>query len=343
MMRALFVLVAAVLGLTLLERTLAQRSGEGEADSIATLMDAEERARVSANVAAVKLKLPGMRETLLFARTQGEWRCLSLAQAPASTRAIQDVVDALFAARGLVVASGSDVQPYGLAPEDRTELSFHGTRVLSAEDADTLVTVHVGRGAGSGIDVGTFATIVREDKGTILALDGELARRLAPRPGTGLPSLLDPHVVPASWSTRAQGPRRIRVERLGAPAYTLEQDGELWKLVPSRGETRACHRLLARGYTLFLARIPFAAVLPKNTESGLDSPRGIVTVTPVQGDDLVLELGDVLPDGSVIVRNNDTGNVFAIEGDIVPLLFPEPDALVDPERGNPWDPYLRGR
>jgi len=344
--RTIVALAALLLGLTMFDRVWVTQNSD---TWLGKLLTDAERERVGENVAAVKLLQPGAPEPLVFARVRGEWRCLSLASAPASTRAIQAVVDALFAARGLTLVritadeSAERDATYGLATGDRFEVSFHGTQVLSAPDADTLLAVQIGR-EEAGRDR-SFARVT--GRSTIFALDRDLRSLLASDPRTGLPALLDPHVVPASWSTRARGPRRIRVERLGAPAYELELDDERWFLVEGdgieSGRRRECHRLLARGYTLFLARTPFVAVLPKDAArtSGLDSPRGIVRITPVEGDELLLTLGDATAPGVIAIENSETGNVFAIDAGIAALLLPEPDALLDPSRGNPWDPYLR--
>lgn len=350
-MRTIVALAVLLAGLVALDRALARSSGSGETDALRTLLDDGERARVGANVAAVKLREPGSETPYLFARVGGEWRCMTLAGAPASTRAIQNVVDELFAARGLVLAEGdADTRPYALDPLESYEVSFHGTQVLTAADADTLLAVctgRTGRASRPGNRSTTFASVVRDggrDLGPILALDRDLEALLAPNPATGYPALLDPHVVPAAWSTRAEGPRRIRVERLGAAPYTLELEGERWFVAADGDETepRECRHLLARGFTLFLARVPFAAVLPKSAAatSGFDSPRGLLTVTPVRGDELVLTLGDATPSG-IAILNGETGNVFAIAAEIVPLLLPPEESLLDPTRGNPWDPYLR--
>jgi hypothetical protein len=338
------VLAALAAALAGLERTRAAERDTGP-EIRALLTDAE---RAEMTVAAVTLRGDDG-SGLIYARSGGVWRCLSVDGAIARTDLVQALIDAATRARGVVRSrEPADPEAYGLGARGLV-LGLHGPGVAKQEDRDLLFELEL----GASLPQEDASYVRRPGRPEVLAVDDDLRARV-PWAGPGsLPPLLDPYVIPASWAEEAEAVLRVLLERTSGPGFDLEasfappdlvQAGAPrvgWRLTSAEG-TADVHPVLASAYGLFLQRAPWSALADPASagELGLDDPAFRITLTPRRGPPYVLLGGAALSDGSVPVSNPQTGQLFLVGPAAARLLVPEPALLLDPSSGNPFDEFL---
>jgi len=295
--RPLTVLALALLVLALAERWLAGRDEAAararvRAGTLFTLDEASELRKLP----AVTLELPGERHR--YGRLDGEWRCLSLFDAPCDARAVQELIDAVVQAEGLVLARSVEEAPrYGINTPETRRIVLQGPGAARAPGGDVRATLEVGAGNGQA----SFAR--RLGTKEIWSLSSDLGARLAQRVAPELPPLLASSLVPASRREASGG--IVRVERQGAGGTLVlarrereldpaqMQPGTLpwtWVLDPGPGE------VVDEGFESLvnaLETLSYVGVLDPATKGalGLDAPLATITFRPREGAPLVLAFG----------------------------------------------------
>lgn len=305
----------------------------------------------------------GGREPYRFARSRGVWRCLTHFGLVADEAQIYALINGVLEARGAVRAvdldaGDSDLDAYGLGPDGSVRITLHGRDILKREDEDVLFAFEVGRPLARG---GSFARV--DDGSRVIELDRDLAAglRFTSRPVTGLatPPLADLHVIPNAWPGFQSGIDRVFVDRADGTGFELRRevlDGPPDPMQPGGGapskwvivdaetdEPEDAHPVLAMGFELFLARAEFAAPIDPRTvsESDLTRPDAILTIQPVEGEAVQVRFLREGLTGERVVIDGFSQTAVQVDRQIVDLLLPDIEQLVDPSRGNPWDPYLR--
>ncbi|HVS64343.1 MAG TPA: Gldg family protein [Thermoanaerobaculia bacterium] len=186
----------------------ADRGAGDLTDRLGSLLPASEREGLTVAVIRVDDGALGQQ---LYARDRGLWRCPTWRNALARPIALEGLVRAVFEAQGRVDASG------GPSSQELTRLSLHGPDfVQDTAGRDELFAAEIGGFAPGG------RSYVRRDDGRVWLVDRDLRAALGSPPAPGVPSLVDPAVVPEAWWT-TWGPRLERVE--------VERDGASWSMV----------------------------------------------------------------------------------------------------------------
>lgn len=344
MRRALLVLSALVLLLGAADAWLGAREARQrtERQRVGALFTREE--------ASALRKLPALRieaagEAFAYGRVAGEWRCLSYHQAPADGRALQEFLDALLAAEGIVhTRDTAEAVSYGINAPETIRVSLQGPRALQDPGGDVQATLEIGRTLGEREGCFVRRKGTREVWAIAADLRAMLERRLAP----ALPPLLAPSVVPESFLAEG-GATRIEVTRPGG-SYALErreraldpaaaQPGDLpWYWVLAQGEEE--HELEApvvEGYVGLLEHLPYVAVL-EPTERAAET----IALRLVErgGHELRLALG--APGAAGVALALEPGpTLYRVEARFLELVAPAPEALrrAYPE-GDPWSAAL---
>lgn len=304
-MKSALLTLATLVALSLAaDRWLATRAADAAhaRQRVGTLFTLEEAAELR-KLPALTLELPGERHR--YGRIGGEWRCLSLFDAPADGRAVQALIDAVVGAEGLVHAREvADAPRYGINVPATARIALQGP--AAAQGGDVRAVLEVGLGNGQGC----FAR--RQGTKEIWSLAGDLRATLAQRLAPGLPPLLAPALVPARWREESGG--IARVERTGADGtLVLErreraldpataQPGMLpwtWVLAPGAGE------VVADGLERYVERLEaldYVGVLDPAARGGLglEPPLARVTLVPRTGAPLVLAFGARDEDGAPV-------------------------------------------
>jgi hypothetical protein len=328
---ALLSLTALVALFFAADRWLAARS---EASALArqrvgTLFTLDEAAELR-KLPAVTLELPGERHR--YGRLAGEWRCLSLFDAPADGRAVQGLIDAVVGAEGLVHSRAvADAPRYGINVPTTARIVLQGPG--AAQGGDVRAVLEVGAGHGQG------CFVRRQGTKEIWSVAGDLATTLAARLAPGIPPLLAPTLVPARWREESGG--IVRVEREGAgETLVLErrereldpataQPGTLpwtWVLAPGAGEVEH------EGFESFVTRLEslaYVAVLEPATraELGLEPPLARVTLVPRTGSPLVLAFG-ARDERGAPVWVEASGTLYRVESSALDGVFAPRAALL---------------
>jgi hypothetical protein len=292
---ALLVLAALVALFLAADRWLAARAA-GSAlarQRVGTLFTLAEAAELR-KVPALTLELPGERHR--YGRIAGEWRCLSLFDAPADGRALQGLIDTVVGTEGLVHTREVAAAPrYGINVPETARIFLQGP--AAAQGGDVRAALEVGAGNGQGC----FAR--RQGTKEIWSVAGDLRATLAQRVAPGLPPLLAASLVPAKWREESGG--IVRVERAGAgePLVVERRERELdpttmqpgmlpwtWVLAPGADE------VVEDGFERFVGRLEnlaYDGVLDPKTRAGLglEPPLARVTLVPRSGAPLVLAFG----------------------------------------------------
>lgn len=288
----LAVLVAVCLGA---DRWLAARAESAalSRQRVGTLFTLAEAAELR-KLPALTLELPGERHR--YGRVAGEWRCLSLFDAPADARAVQGLIDAVVGAEGIVHAREVAAAPrYGINVPETVRIFLQGP--AAAQGGDVRAVLEVGTGNGQGC----FAR--RQGTKEIWSVAGDLGATLAQRVAPGLPPLLAPALVPARWREESGGIVRVEREGAGEPLVLERRERELdpataqpgmlpwtWVLAPGADE------VVEEGLEPFVGRLEnlaYTNVLDPATRAGLglEPPVARVTLVPRTGAPLVLAFG----------------------------------------------------
>ena len=292
---ALLTLAALVALFLAADRWLAARAADAalSRQRVGTLFTLDEAAELR-KLPALTLELPGERHR--YGRISGEWRCLSLHDAPADARAVQALIDAVVGAEGIVHAREvADAPRYGLNVPATLRIVLQGP--AAAQGGDVRAVLEVGAGNGQGC----FAR--RQGTKEIWSVAGDLRATLAQRPASGLPPLLAPSLVPARWREESGGIVRVEREGAGEPLVLERRERELdpataqpgmlpwtWVLAPGADEVEddGFERTVGR-----LENLAYVSVLAPATraELGLEPPVARVTLVARTGAPLVLAFG----------------------------------------------------
>ena len=305
-------------------------------------------------IAALQLEAPDGK-SFFYAHRQGVWRCLSLHGAIALTPQIQTVLRKIIEARGVVQSQVSEystnLTSFGLGSSQRWRLALCGSKVRLNEGGDVIFALDLGsRISGTG---GSYVRPVSD--GQIWAIDEDLTEELKREPGSNLPPLLDPHLVPVAWPGWQSGLRRIVLERPEKkPLQLLRRDKERteaeqraglppwdWIILEGESEKTADVRQ-AYFYSQFLLQAPYAGILPpkQREELGLDKPHSRIRLEAVTGQTLELLLGVQTAEGLTPVLNTFSQSLYEIDREIMADLFPDAGLLLDASKGNPWESRL---
>jgi len=305
-------------------------------------------------IAALQLEAPDGK-TFFYAHQQGVWRCLSMHRAIALTPQIQTVLGKVIKASGVVQSQVSEYSTnlisFGLDSSQRWRLALCGSKVRSEQGGDVIFALDLGsRIPATG---GSYVRPLTE--GQIWAIDEDLTEELEREPGSKLPPLLDPHLVPVVWPGWQSGLRRIVLERAERKPLQLlrrdkarteaEQQSGMppWEWIIREGESeKTADVRQAHFYSQFLLQAPYAGLLSQKQreELGLDKPQSRIRLEAVSGQTLELLLGTQTAEGRTPVLNTFTQSIYEIDRETVSNLLPEAELLLDANKGNPWEEQL---
>lgn len=349
MRRALLVLVALLVALTLAERWLAGR--ELHPRAVGALFAPEEAERLR-HQPALTVELAGASHR--YGRVAGRWRCLSYHDAPADGRALQELLDGIARAEGVVHADSSAEAPaFGINTPRTITLAIQGPRAQSpGGDVQAELEVGLALSTASGASSGCF---VRK-KGTreIWSIVDDLRAPLEARLAPGLPPLLAPSAVPEAWLeqgellrvTLARGAERQVVERRERELDPQTSPPGLrpWKWVRVGSEGPGGEAEVSEGYPSFLLRLPYVDVLDpaRRAEVGLDTPAATLTLEARAGAPLVLAFGARDAGGRVALWVADSGTLYLVGPETFRLALPDAPLLATPPGDeDPWSQALR--
>jgi len=354
MIRPLAWLAALVLVLALLDSWLAAREARArdEEHRVGALFTKDEAENLRKQP-AFRVELAGERHD--YGRVEGRWRCLSYHQAPADARAVQALLDGIAQSEGIVHADTSEEAPaFGINTPRTLRVSIQGPRARADRDGDVLATLEIGAAQREGCFVRKKGT--PEIWSIASDLRAPLERRLAP----GLPPLLASAAVPEAWLEETGGAVRIVLARGPERAVLERRERELdpaamqpgmlpWTWVLAGGSPELDVTLadpVASGFTSFLERLPYAAVLDPATKEalGLSAPAATVTLEPQEGAPLVLAFGASAGEQPVALWVAASATLYQVTAEVARLALPGPELLTaerDEKTRDPWSAALQ--
>jgi hypothetical protein len=288
-----------------------------------------------------------------YALVNGLWRCPTYRNAPAAEDRVKGVVNKLLEAEGIVeTRDGARAAEFGLDTTAEITLRPYWKVDEMVRRAAPVVTIQVGRAVEG--DAGSFMRRVGELD--IWKVDSNPLPELARTPGSPLPAMLDPSIVPMAWLQSSKQVKTIKIERVGSPAVELEmrekqvspeeiRQGKLpfdWVSKGAAGE-KVCDSNLAMGFTGFLMRAPYADVVePSKIPSlGLEQSAARIVLVPREGAPLELYVKPSAVAGRTLVYNTAVQTAYEMPSDLAELLLPSEDQLVNPASPNPWKAILQ--
>jgi len=361
------VLSASLGGLCLWERALSSSEEEQRRANIRVgrLVSSEQADEIQRRTAAVHLE--GENNWLYVLTPQG-WRILGYWGAPAVGSKIEGVANALRNAEGVIQSKDeADYSSFGIGevgdgPSWR--VTFHGNEFLqtSAEGqqnfvGDPIYQVEVGH-AVPGLE-GCYVRVLdppppAEQRG-VWAVDQSPLGALQ-SPAAGLPPMLEPHVLPASWMGQGRRIERVEVQRRDA-AYELvlemreltaeqrrdREQSYQWALRMG-GQSVPYEGALTSIYTYFLYRLPFAAVIDAtrvDAQALVDGASAVVRLHSSAGEPIEVLLGPPLENGTRLVRCSLTGCYYLVAEEACELFAPLPQSMFEGATENPWEAFLQ--
>ncbi|MCB9914333.1 MAG: hypothetical protein H6828_04165 [Planctomycetes bacterium] len=339
-------LVTALLALAL--RGAAPRE-VASAAPFARLVTADEAAALS--IAGLSLEDGASGERFVYAQEGGVWRCVSAYGALGLASRIEELAGEVLDARGPWRADDpARDAAFGLAPDQRLVVRLHGARMFEDPGGDVLLAVELGAslpGVGGGR---AFAR--RAGTRAVLEIDHD-PRRLVARSAGDLPPLLDARLLAGEFPARGAGLARAFVDLAGGEALVLRSEvrevpgleraewPREWTV--SAGEARAtCLPYRIAGWQAFLYRVEWRGLSDPEAapRRGLAEPRATLTLAQVDGDPIVLQVGQPAPSGGCFVLNEKTGQLGYLGPEEAALVVPTLVELCDPGRANPWERWL---
>lgn len=311
-------------------------------------------------VAGLSLSFGAGAPPLVYARARGQWRCLSVWNAPADGTRIEALLSGLLEARGAVRAQSAAAQ-WGLDGREALELRLHGRKLLDAEDGDVLLEARFGQasrvaGIARAHGVGSFARL--GDDARVLELDFDPLPLIGGVSSEGLPPLLALRVAPPGFPgaggpveraflERAEGTLELVRSRREPQPLSEGMDPNLaldfaWELRGPDGP-RAIPPLRGEAFTTWAPRAPYDLLADPRMAAaqGLATPELRLTLLPAQGEPLVLEIGPADALGRRWVLCPSTPLFARVPAEVAAMLTPDAAELSDSSRDNDWDAWLR--
>lgn len=357
MWKSIICLAILLTGLILWDQSILSTRTIERADSDQVRRLIPEEKHQSWTVAAIGLEREGTRMTV--ARASGAWRLL---EPKYGTYAIESRVAEIFQTlvdgMGVVLDEGEDrVERYGLDPEHALRLSLHGPNMSKQEDRDVLYAIDIGKQVP-----GARGNYVRPvGSWEIWTIERDLLALLEPR-SSGPPwPVLDPHIIPEARAVALGEIKLISITRQGAEPFEIRrvaaepvsgpqpveetlEDFARWKLVRADGTIEDCASIPTTAYNLFLMRAPYRRLLGPSDVDRIDgkNPYAQVWIHPTEGEAFDLIAGQPIPGRGVAIYNTDPAgrSLFEISTEVLDLIAPTPEQLLDESGNNPWHPYL---
>jgi len=358
-------LAAALLALVLWERSLSAGASRDRRASIRVgrLVSSETAEEIQRRTAAVRVASGDL--AWLYINTPTGWRILGYHGAPALGAQIESLATSLREAEGVVQSRDETRFPdYGIGTSASQRVTFHGsdfvrTRPDGSQEfvGDPIYEVEVGAPV-PGQD-GCYAQVLlprpaEEDRG-VWAVDSSPIELLA-APRQGLPSMLDPYLLPRCWFASGAHLERIEVQHpdsafalaLEARELTEEQlrareRTHDWVL-QLNGQPMPFESALTTTYSYFLQRAPFLAILdPASIEpEALHPERSTrIVLTAAESAPLRLTLGPPRADGTRVCHNSQTGCYYQLGPQVCQLLAPRFGAFSAGASANPWEDFMQ--
>lgn len=350
----LTILIVILIALVAWDRHLMEQTTETRRTSARIASLVSESVFEGRSIAAIRVEV-GEEDIFLYVYHNGLWRCVQVHGAPAENRLIESILPAVLSAEGVVrTTDRADEHEFGLDRDNSIRIVFSGSEVFTDPAGDVIYAVDVGRSIAS--TGGSFVRPVGTDE--IWEIDTDLRDVASINPeqmASGVPPMLDPHIIPQMWPGVRSGPQRVVIERQNeSPIIITRREAEAheeaaessprWEWVVGDGESQFLGELFqVTSYAVFLTRAPYAGVLsPREpAQVGLDQPRARITYETAEGAQLQLVFGDLGPRGGVVVFNTFTQVLYEVDRDIVNRLLPEIDLLLSMDQGNPWEQWMR--
>jgi hypothetical protein len=348
MIRPLLVLAALLLALAVADAWLARRAERVHAPPgrVGPLFTREEAEHLRTQPA---LRIEGAGESHSYGRIEGRWRCLSYHEAPADARAIQELLDGLAGAEGIVHARGTEAAPtYGINTPRTLRVSIQGPRATQDPSGDVQATLELGSSSASG------GFVRRKGRPEIWSIAGDLRAALERRIGPELPPLLAASAVPSEWLasgglvaiTLKHGAEETVIERRDVPPDPSAGPGVLpwrWILDPGPDE-RVLTPEVGEGLAAFLEALPYRAVEPATARdaAGLAPPRARITLRSRSGPTLLLAFGASNARGEVALWVEASATLYRVSARTFELALPSREVLTaEYPEGDPWSTALR--
>ena len=248
----------------------------------------------------------------------------------------------------------TNLASFGLGLSQRWRVTLCGSKVHLNDGGDVIFALDLGsRIPATG---GSYVRPVSEDQ--IWAIDEDLTEVLEREPGSKLPPLLDPYLVPVVWPGWQSGLRRIMLERPGKkPLELLRRDKARteaeersglppWDWIIREGASeKTADAKQAHFYSQFLLHAPYEGLLPpKQREAlGFDKPKSRIRLEAVSGQTLELLLGAPTAQNRTPVLNTFSQCLYEIRRETESDLLPDAELLLDATKGNPWEERLNHR
>ncbi|HVS16659.1 MAG TPA: Gldg family protein [Thermoanaerobaculia bacterium] len=324
-------LAAVILATVDLAAGRAERAAGDPSGRLGSLLPASEREDLT--VAVIRVDGGGLGQHL-YAQERGLWRCLTWRNALARPGGVEGLVQSLFEAQGHVYG------PNGPDPGRHTRLSLHGPRfVQDAVRRDERWAVGIGRSAPGG-----RSYVRRDGDDRAWLVDRDLRAALGAPPAPGVPSLVDPAVVPeAWWTTSGTGLARVEVSTTDGETWSMVQHarpltaeqlaaGEpptAWYLVEETLAERSMPPDDVAAWLDFLRAAPWAEVIHPREIPALVQRSEVarLTLEPSQGEPatwaLVLPAGPQLP----VVVDLAHHAAYVVTPEVAARLFPRSQDL----------------
>lgn len=322
--------------------------GRDMTDRIGRLIRADEREFATS---VITLDIGGSGK-LVYARRDGDWRCVNHFDAVCRAEAVEGLVKMLMDAEGLVRSTDvARLADYGLDEARRWRVQLCGPDAMTRPDNDVRMAIDVGlpTAAGDG------CYVRRQGNAAVWEIDANPWSLLAP--SGAIPPLIDPNVVPQAWPKDSRRIDRIAVERGPEHFELVLHEREVKEEDMRRGISPAYWVLTIDGadvptseplgmtYNTFLFRIPALRLLDPTTaaQRGLDRPVARVILQAHDGKSGELVIGQNGADGKAAVLFTPTGSLFEIEAVVAAALAPDAAVFHEGSSANPWQAFLSER
>lgn len=326
---------------------LEERAREAASAAVPPARLMERLAPGERGIGAIRLYDSGGAELIYSNRIDGVWRCLTTTGAVVDLRIMNRLFDKMLTAPVRIRSDRpADPGAYGVGLDQTPVIALYpragdGER---AEDLPALLEIEIGHALAD--EDQTFLRVVGET--AVLVLEADLDAELR-TPAPGIPPLVDPHLVPASWPGAGGAPRQVQVRPRTGPAFDLlridagdegdpTESGSRWVVRHPDGREVPAMSIAAMAYSMYLLRTPIVAVVDpmRVGDHGLGG-EGVsrLLVEGVGGAVLEVRIGEMqnwgLPAWTSFGRS-----LLALDPAMESVLFPDPALLTEEGRESPW-------